>query len=524
MDMDQAQRKDIDDLQSSTVSLDINRGYNIQSPITLSLAEYTESVGNNWLIGDGEWCKESLTNSDSLLFRFNVLTELVDDELLPFNRTDFLRFKVIDKLELIGTGSFVSQNVNKPVPSFVDFGNYHHPCTSVDYDYGVFDTLNIHIVFDLDEFDELELNPLRNGELFDIVLGLNGVSSNASVCFSEFKLVVTFSDSPKIDSEEDVVWNRIRCKVQGYLASLFTDSPHKVEMVDGILKVETFDESDFDVGDDEFECPRRSGGGGGTTDYNELSNKPKINSVTLSGNKSLEDLGIYIPSTDDFVKLVDLDSLVSSYGYLKTHQSLEDYYTKTEVDSALEGKVDVEVGKGLSSNDYTTTEKSKLASLENYDDTDVKSDIQDLQITKADKTELDDYTKTVDLKSVTDTFGYLTSHQSLSNYYTKGETDSAINGHHDSSKQDKLTAGTNITIVDNVISAIGGGIAQVQSDYAQTDSTQIDYIKNKPNIESICREIVIEVLNEKFNGKIADVEMVNGKLKKYNFNSGDFDD
>ena len=33
-------------------------------------------------------------------------------------------------------------------------------------------------------------------------------------------------------------------------------------------------------------------GGGGTSDYTQLSNKPSINSVTLSGNKSLSDLGI----------------------------------------------------------------------------------------------------------------------------------------------------------------------------------------------------------------------------------------
>ena len=32
------------------------------------------------------------------------------------------------------------------------------------------------------------------------------------------------------------------------------------------------------------------GGGGGTTNYNDLSNKPSINSVTLSGNKTTEDL------------------------------------------------------------------------------------------------------------------------------------------------------------------------------------------------------------------------------------------
>ena len=34
------------------------------------------------------------------------------------------------------------------------------------------------------------------------------------------------------------------------------------------------------------------GGGGGTSNYNQLSNKPQVNSVELSGNKSLHDLGI----------------------------------------------------------------------------------------------------------------------------------------------------------------------------------------------------------------------------------------
>lgn len=34
------------------------------------------------------------------------------------------------------------------------------------------------------------------------------------------------------------------------------------------------------------------GGGGGTTNYNALSNKPQINGVTLTGNKTAQDLGI----------------------------------------------------------------------------------------------------------------------------------------------------------------------------------------------------------------------------------------
>ena len=47
---------------------------------------------------------------------------------------------------------------------------------------------------------------------------------------------------------------------------------------------------------------------------------------------------------------------------------LIDYYKKTEVDDLLDGKVSVEDGKGLSTNDFTTLEKEKLAGLENYND------------------------------------------------------------------------------------------------------------------------------------------------------------
>lgn len=42
-----------------------------------------------------------------------------------------------------------------------------------------------------------------------------------------------------------------------------------------------------------------------------------------------------------------------------------DTYTKSEIDAKLDLKVNTETGKGLSSNDYTLTEKTKLASVEN---------------------------------------------------------------------------------------------------------------------------------------------------------------
>jgi hypothetical protein len=38
--------------------------------------------------------------------------------------------------------------------------------------------------------------------------------------------------------------------------------------------------------------PESSGGGGGTSDYTDLDNKPKVNNVTLSGNKTSAQLGL----------------------------------------------------------------------------------------------------------------------------------------------------------------------------------------------------------------------------------------
>lgn len=37
---------------------------------------------------------------------------------------------------------------------------------------------------------------------------------------------------------------------------------------------------------------KKGGGGGGSGSYTDLSNKPKINGVVLSGDKSTADLGI----------------------------------------------------------------------------------------------------------------------------------------------------------------------------------------------------------------------------------------
>lgn len=74
-----------------------------------------------------------------------------------------------------------------------------------------------------------------------------------------------------------------------------------------------------------------SGGGGGTTNYNNLSNKPQINSVTLEGNKSLSDLSIQETLTFDGTPTDGSTNPVTSDGI---------YDAFADVDTALSGKVD----------------------------------------------------------------------------------------------------------------------------------------------------------------------------------------
>lgn len=53
---------------------------------------------------------------------------------------------------------------------------------------------------------------------------------------------------------------------------------------------------------------------------------------------------------------------------------------RSDLTSEVKGKVDKVTGKELSTNDYTTAEKEKLAGLSNYDDADVRSLISSLTL------------------------------------------------------------------------------------------------------------------------------------------------
>lgn len=61
----------------------------------------------------------------------------------------------------------------------------------------------------------------------------------------------------------------------------------------------------------EWEFKTGGGGGGGTTDYTDLDNKPKINNVTLTGNKTAADLGLFSGDYTDLTNKPTIPTKVS---------------------------------------------------------------------------------------------------------------------------------------------------------------------------------------------------------------------
>ena len=146
------------------------------------------------------------------------------------------------------------------------------------------------------------------------------------------------------------------------------------------------------------------GGGGGTTNYNSLSNRPQINGTTLSGNKTGHQLGLQNELTFDNVPTQNSNNPVKSGG----------------VYSALAEKVTAEAGKVLSSNDYTTAEKTKLAGIE------AGAEVNVIEKIVLNGVELVPANKEVAINVITRAVNNLTNYYLKSETYTKTEVDDLL--------------------------------------------------------------------------------------------------
>ena len=80
----------------------------------------------------------------------------------------------------------------------------------------------------------------------------------------------------------------------------------------------------------------------------------------------------------------DYVSFVKSGEIAEIHELIESLQTQLDshdvaIEDLQDNKVDKELGKGLSTNDFTTSEKEKLAELQNYDDAELRGEVESLQ-------------------------------------------------------------------------------------------------------------------------------------------------
>ena len=130
-------------------------------------------------------------------------------------------------------------------------------------------------------------------------------------------------------------------------------------------------------------------------DYNDLTNKPDIPST--EGLATTQELENTASSTLDSAKVYTDEKVANLVGTApETLDTLQEVATAIQendtvvqaLNSAIGNKVDKVTGKGLSTNDYTTAEKEKLAGLENYNDTSLSNRVTAVENNKADRTEL----------------------------------------------------------------------------------------------------------------------------------------
>lgn len=200
---------------------------------------------------------------------------------------------------------------------------------------------------------------------------------------------------------------------------------------------------------------------------------------------------------------------------------LGNYYNKSQIDTMMAGKA-------------STSDLATVATSGSYNDLSDKPVIP---------------TVPTNVSAFTNDAGYLTEHQSLSNYYNKSQTDNLLNGkvnigslatvantgsYNDltnkpdlSTKQDVLVSGVNIKTINSqsllgegniVIEGGGGGGTQVQSNWAETDTTSMAFIQNKPtNVSAFANDANYLTQHQSLADVFADVayDSANARINFY---------
>lgn len=269
--------------------------------------------------------------------------------------------------------------------------------------------------------------------------------------------------------------------------------------------------------DETGELSALGGGGGGTTNYNQLSNKPSINGVTLSGDKTTAELGIVGNVQADWNETDSTDpSYIQNKPNIPSGVVVDTTYNAesqnaqagTAVAQAVAGKVDKVTGKGLSTNDFTNADKEKLDDVESGAQVNVQSDWK-----QTDSSANDFIKNKPTIPEVVVDQIYKPSSVNAQSGVAVAE---AV-----STKVDKVTgkglSQNDYTDADKAkLSGIESGAeVNVQADWNQSDSTADNFIKNKPHIPSgVVVDQTYSPASTNAQAGVAVSEAVSGKVDK----------
>ena len=186
-----------------------------------------------------------------------------------------------------------------------------------------------------------------------------------------------------------------------------------------------------------------------------------------------------------------------------------DSYSKAQIDAKLDLKVNTEVGKGLSSNDYTLTEKTKLSGIESnanfyvhpsshqtgmivessaLDRLETSANATQHEINLAINNKINSSVEWSDIQNKPSDYPPST-HNHDDRYYTESEVDTALNG-----KQATLISGTNIKTINNT-SLLGSGNISIQGGGTVTVDDSLSTTSTNP----VQNKVITGALNGKAN-------------------------
>lgn len=201
-------------------------------------------------------------------------------------------------------------------------------------------------------------------------------------------------------------------------------------------------------------------GSAGTTDYNDLSNKPQVNSVELSGNKTLDELGIQ--AKGDYALKSDVEELGNEVNQLandvtNVETSVKNLVTldteqtvsgnKTFTGNVTTGAIEITGNMAIKSLDNETEYTGLVAHSSGlYLGDDPRANVGPLHLNTSDNIKILRGTAGQEGQTYENIdSGNISEYISTTGAYTKAETDKLLD-----EKQDKLVAGNNISLTDTI--------------------------------------------------------------------------